>query len=285
MVADRWCAARATGRLEASLMRFGELKFEDLGTRFLAACSAAAVLMACGCTKSEPSADRVEAPASTDAQATGPEIEVADASDAEVPSLDVPTEPEVKHTVREETPPAPLPASAAPLPLDRLPLAELSMPKVVLSDQHAAMCKVKVGDPFPNLELPDTGGQQRSLTELYGPKLTLVVFWDGTQPTALEEISDLNRYHLPRFGGKGLAVVAVNCGDGATRAAELAKNAGASYPILVDADRQALAQVASDKLPRSYLLDPSGKVIWFDLEYSPTTRRDLAVAIRHTLGE
>ncbi len=270
-------------------MRCGNLKFESLGTKFLAACSAAAVFVACGCTKSEPPADRVEAPAAIDApdgtQATRPEIEVADASNVEAPSLDVPTEPEAKQPVQSVAPPAPLPASEAPLPLDRLPLAELSMPKVVLSDQHAAMCKVKVGDLFPNLELPDTAGQQRSLTELYGPKLTLVVFWDQTQPTALEELSDLNRYHLPRFGDKGLAVVAVNCGDGATQAAELAKNAGASYPVLVDVDRQALAQVASDKLPRSYLLDPSGKVIWFDLEYSPTTRRDLAVAIRHTLGE
>jgi len=266
-------------------MRFGERTIESLGIKFLAACSVTAVLTACGCTKTGPPADRVEAPASADAEPDRPEIEVADARHAEAPSLDVPTEPAVKQPVQTAAPPAPLPASEAPLPLDRLPLAELSMPRVVLSDQHTAMCKVKVGDAFPNLELPDTAGQQRSLTELYGPKLTLVVFWDQTQPTALEELSDLNRYHLPRFGNKGLAVVAVNCGDGATQAAELAKNAGASYPVLVDVDRQAFAQVASDKLPRSYLLDPSGKVIWFDLEYSPTTRRDLAVAIRHTLGE
>lgn len=256
----------------------------------LAVCSAGALALA-GCTGSEPPAEQAEAPESgTSApdrasEAAKPEVEVADATDAEAPSLDVPTEPEVAEPVQAAPPPAPLPASEAPLPLDRLPLAELSMPKVVLSDQHAAMSKVKVGDAFPNLELPDTAGQRRSLTELYGPKLTLVVFWDHTQPTAIEELSDLNRYHLPRFGDKGLAVVAVNSGDGATEAAELAKTAGASYPVLIDTDRQAFAQVASDKLPRSYLLDPTGKVIWFDLEYSPTTRRDLAVAIRHTLGE
>jgi peroxiredoxin len=260
-------------------------------TELLAVCGITVLLALAGCTKPEAPAERSAASdhqmplaGSEEPAATRPEIEVADANGVEAPSLDVPTEPEIAKAV-QQAPPAPLPASEAPLPLDRLPLAELAMPLVVLSDQHAAICKIKVGDSFPNLELPDTAGQPRTLTELYGSKLTLVVFWDQTQPTALEELSDLNRYHLPRFGEKGLAVVAVNCGDGPTEAAELAKAAGATYPVLIDAGRQAFSQVASDKLPRSYLLDPSGKVIWFDLEYSPTTRRDLAVAIRHTLGE
>ena len=31
--------------------------------------------------------------------------------------------------------------------------------------------------------------------------------------------------------------------------------------------------------------DPAGKVLWFDLEYSPTTRRDLTSAIRVSLGQ
>jgi peroxiredoxin len=159
------------------------------------------------------------------------------------------------------------------------------MPKVVLTEQHAAMSPVKVGDQFPNLELPDVAGAQRSLTELYGPKLTLVVFWSSAQPTALEELSDMNRYYLPRFAEKGLAVVAVNAGEPAAQAGELAKATGATFVVLSDPNKTAFAQVATGKLPRSYLLDASGRVIWFDLEYSPTTRRDLAVAIRHTLGE
>jgi hypothetical protein len=53
--------------------------------------------------------------------------------------------------------------------------------------------------------------------------------------------------------------------------------------VLSDKDGAAHKQVATSKLPRSYLLDPSGKILWFDLEYSPTTRRDLAQAIRFTL--
>lgn len=265
-------------------MRIDGLRFEFSGVQLLAACSLAAVLSASGCTKSEPLRDQAANTAASES-VSAPEPEVAEASSSEAPSLDVPTEPAIEKSTQAAAPPPPLPASEAPLPQDRIPTSELTMPKVVLTDQHAAMSMVKVGDPFPNIELPDVGGQQRSLTELYGPKLTLVVFWDHAQPCALEQLSDLNRYYLPRFADKGLAVVAVNSGDPSTQAAELAKAAGATYVVLSDVDRKAFALVASDKLPRSYLLDSSGRVIWFDLEYSATTRRDLAVAIRHTLGE
>jgi hypothetical protein len=34
-----------------------------------------------------------------------------------------------------------------------------------------------------------------------------------------------------------------------------------------------------------YLLDPAGKVLWFDIEYSTGSRRDLERAIRFVLGE
>jgi hypothetical protein len=36
-------------------------------------------------------------------------------------------------------------------------------------------------------------------------------------------------------------------------------------------------------LPRTYLLDSSGKILWFDLEYSRSTRRELNQAIRYVL--
>ena len=219
--------------------------------------------------------------------ATDP-AEVAQSEGVAPPALEVPTEPEVaeeKPTQATTKAPEPLPAAKAPLPFDNVETANLKMPPVVLTEQHAALCKVRVGDQFPNLELPTLEGEKRSLTELFGPKLTLVVFWNARQSTGLEELSDLNRYHLPRFGDKGLAVVAINSGDRTQLASELATHSGASYPVLSDADGAALEQVATGKLPRTYLLDPAGKVLWFDLEYSPTTRRDLASAIRVSLGQ
>jgi hypothetical protein len=38
-------------------------------------------------------------------------------------------------------------------------------------------------------------------------------------------------------------------------------------------------------LPRVYLLNASGKIIWFDTDYSQASRRNLMQAIQVLLGE
>jgi peroxiredoxin len=88
---------------------------------------------------------------------------------------------------------------------------------------------------------------------------------------------------LNRFSGNGVAVVGVNTGDDPQAARELIKLAGARFPNLSDRQGEAFKQVATTKVPRTYLVDASGKILWFDLEYSRTTRRELLQAIRYTL--
>jgi hypothetical protein len=54
--------------------------------------------------------------------------------------------------------------------------------------------------------------------------------------------------------------------------------------VLCDPEQSLLARVAPGKVPATYLLDAAGKVLWFDIEYSRSTRRELAEAIRYTLA-
>jgi hypothetical protein len=63
------------------------------------------------------------------------------------------------------------------------------------------------------------------------------------------------------------------------------KAAVAQFANLLDADGKAFAQVGSEKLPRTYLVDPQGKILWFDIEYSLGTRRELNQALRAVAGE
>ncbi len=172
---------------------------------------------------------------------------------------------------------------APTLPLDDGP-TELTMPKVFLTEAHAKTCLVKVGDPFPDLRLPDLQGQEQSLAALLGKKFTVVVFWTGKRPTSLVELADLGPGVVQRFPNQGVAVIGVNSGDDPQLAGELLKHAGGTFVNLSDRDGKALAQVATARIPRTYLLDASGKVLWFDLEYSRTTRRELVQAIRFLLA-
>jgi peroxiredoxin len=175
-------------------------------------------------------------------------------------------------------------AANGQLPLDDAP-TELTMPQVFLTQAHADTCLVRVGDQFPDLRLADLQGQEQFLSRLMGEKLTVVAFWNGRRPTALVELADLGPCVVQRFLGQGVAVVGVNSGDDPRPAGELLKQAGATFANLSDRDGKALAQVATARLPRTYLLDASGKVVWFDLEYSRTTRRELVQAIRFLLAQ
>ena len=183
----------------------------------------------------------------------------------------------------------PVPGGANPLPttafaLDDAPVGELTMPQVALTQAHQKNCKVQVGDQFPDLKLADLQGRKQPFGSLLGKKLTVVAFWNGRQPTAREELADLGPRIAARFSASGVAVVGINSGDDPQLARELASQAGAQFANLSDSNGAGLAQVGTGKIPRTYLLDSTGKIVWMDLEYSRTTRRDLNQAIRFLLA-
>lgn len=159
------------------------------------------------------------------------------------------------------------------------------MPAVALSKGHEALCKVKVGDQMPDISLPQLGGEATKLSSLLGDKATVVVFWRGDRRMAREQLADLGPDVIEPFGKSGVTVVgvAVDAPEADVQAA--LKAAQVDFTNLLDADGKVFAEVGSEKLPRTYLLDPQGKVLWFDIEYSLGTRRELHEALRTVAGD
>lgn len=190
--------------------------------------------------------------------------------------------------VKKQFAPRPLPRPPAEKPR-RAPAAPLppptGIPKVELADMDAKMCLVKVGDVLPDAELPDLAGKKQQLRDLYGPRLTIVFFWSAEGPYGVEELQDMANGLCDSFADKGLRVIGVDCGDSAAVATENASAAAATFPILLDDDGALLAKVARARLPRSYLLDASGRILWFDMEYSRSTQHDLIQAMEAVLGK
>ncbi len=262
-------------------------------SRNLTLCLLAAV---CGCTQSGPpqvakTPSAASEPAENSAAdqapvAVDPEVRPATA-ETRIPSVAEPaakSEPAESPAEIASPEPAKLTDVKAIVPFGEVADAELTMPRVSLTQDHADACRVKVGDPFPESELNDTAGQARRLSDLRGQKLTVVVFWNGKKANSREELADLEPAILARFGTGGVGIVGVNSGDDPQLVGELAKQSGASFPVLCDPEQNLLAQVAPGKVPATYLLDATGKVLWFDIEYSRSTRRELAEAIRYTLS-
>ncbi len=160
---------------------------------------------------------------------------------------------------------------------------DLVMPPVLLTEQQSASCLVKVGDQFPELKLPVLGDGESTLKALYGPRLTLIVFFKASNPYAIEELNDLTRTVAPQFAADGVKVVGVDVQDSAEKVKSTVEKLGVPFPLLLDTEGKAFRQLATAYSPRTYAVDASGKIVWFDIEYSRSTRRDLRRAMLTTL--
>jgi peroxiredoxin len=240
----------------------------------LAACSLA---VAAGCSQSTPNepqklAEVVEEPAAEPISppAKSTQEKASEPADAAKRDDEVKQAQELK-IVEESAKPAE-DASAEPA----------TVPPVELSSEHAQLVRLKVGDSLPDVELPKTDGANAKLASLYGKAATVVVFWKGDRQMALDELADLGPDVVDKFGSRGVAVIGVAV-EPAASAQAAAQQAEVKFPQFVDADGKAFEQVGSQMLPWTFVLDANGKIVWFDLEYSLSTRRELQQALLATV--
>lgn len=158
-------------------------------------------------------------------------------------------------------------------------------PRVLMTQQHEATCLIKVGQLFPLERLSDLEGQERSLKELLGEKLTVVIFWSNENRLGREQIRRLEAETVLPFENSGLNTIAINTGDPSEQIRDLLpSDREPKFTVLLDREAAFFSKVATDRHPRTYLLDSSGKVLWLDIEYSRSTARNLANAIHVYLG-
>lgn len=176
-----------------------------------------------------------------------------------------------------------------PPPAD--PPPKLTMPKVKMLPAELLKCHVRDGQAMPEGELPDFDGTVHRLADLYGERLTVVCFWTNGEPPegpmrAEEMLRLLQQEYTGEYAEKGLKVVSVNVGDTPQIVSQRIQEAQATYPALVDSQgAYFFEKVATEKLPRIYLLDGEGKILWFDTVYSEPTRDELRQGVRFVLGD
>lgn len=159
------------------------------------------------------------------------------------------------------------------------------MPNVHLSDGHKALCRIAVGNQMPELSLEGPDGTSVSLTDHYGETLTVAFFWTANRYQARTQLLDMDADIVKPFSSRGVHVVGIVVGESTRETKRLLSDSRVTFPVVLDRDQSAFAKVGAEKLPRTYLLDGTGKVLWFDIEYSLSTRRELRQAILFQLTQ
>ncbi len=165
-----------------------------------------------------------------------------------------------------------------------------SIPEVFLTEAQKTASLVAVGDTLPEGELPALEGDPQPVRNHYGDSLTVLFFWKPGQSATeqLREVAaleDLQNDVAVAFAERGVQVVAVNVGGEPEAVRQQLDDAGAKFAVLLDRDGAYFAKVATDFVPRVYLLDATGKILWFDLQWSSTARQSLLQGIDAALRE
>lgn len=135
-----------------------------------------------------------------------------------------------------------------------------AIPAVVLSDAHQAMTQVSVGDVFP--------AAIEGVAPNLGPKATVVATTGGSPWMSQMMANDLKDDFAPKYAERGVALMALG-------EQELGKGVRSlSIPAAKIAD-----ELGKGRGPRIYVLDAAGKIVWFDLEYTLSTHRELHAAL------
>ncbi len=146
-----------------------------------------------------------------------------------------------------------------------------TIPKVELTKEYEQKCRVFQGQQMPEAELTDLESNAKPLKSLYGSKLTVVCFWSlGATPKGPPTIGLKQMLaELAAIGGKfpppSVRFAGVDVNDPPEEAAKLLKEANVTFSNLFDPQGTFFEKIGTDALPRIYLLDAQGKILWFDL--------------------
>lgn len=157
-------------------------------------------------------------------------------------------------------------------------------PEILLSSQHQQQVVKQLGDVLePTSQLQDVAGQDVVLRDALSDRLTVLIFWSEKSVAGYEQFRRIPVDVLARFAPHRVKVVTINVGGTVKETQRLTGKAADKILSLADTESKLLKQFAKAGVPRTYVLDAQGRVLWYDIEFSESTRRELDNALTYYL--
>lgn len=162
---------------------------------------------------------------------------------------------------------------------------------------RTASTMLELGTEAPDFSLPDVDGSMVSLSDFNDASALLVIFMCNHCPY-VKHINDALVEFANEYMGKGLAIVGINSNDAQNypddspeRMAQVADDAGYSFPYLYDETQNVAKAYRAACTPDFFLFDASNKLVYrgqFDdsrpRNDEPVTGADLALAVDRVLA-
>jgi peroxiredoxin len=143
------------------------------------------------------------------------------------------------------------------------------------------MTILEIGQSAPVFSLNGTDNKQYALNQ-NSARLTLAVFFKTSCPTCALAFPYFQKLHQT-FGNAGLAVWGISQ-DGNDSSKQFAKQYGATFPILIDAEFKASADYQPEFVPTQFLIDATGKIVDRIVAFDKVGLNRVASAAAQILG-
>ena len=152
----------------------------------------------------------------------------------------------------------------------------------MLCSAPAPALATETGHPAPGLALPDARGSVVTLEKLRG-QVIYVDFWASWCGPCRRSFPWMNEMQQ-KYGGKGLAIVAINVDKKRADADKFLAQLPASFPVVFDEAGTSPAAFGVKGMPTSYLIDARGNVVLVERGFLEGSRGELEERIKALLA-
>jgi peroxiredoxin len=130
--------------------------------------------------------------------------------------------------------------------------------------------EIEIGSHMPDFTLTETVGTKTLLG-----KPTLIVFFATWCPACQSELECVQGEFELYKGGNKINILGIARGENQEAIELYWRDHGFAFPVYADPQRKVYALFAEKEIPRCYLFDASGKLVFQSKGYSPEQVEDL----------
>lgn len=169
------------------------------------------------------------------------------------------------------------------LPENEAQAAESSVATLVEDepDDLAETTLINAGDVAPDFTVEMLDGSKVTLSALQG-KPTLLIFWATWCPPCRLELSKLQEHIIDRYGDK-INVLPISRGEERAKVEEYISKMGYTFAVGLDGDQSIYRKYATNYIPRCFVIDAKGKVLYSGVGYDEAIAKEVEQNIEKAL--